>query len=119
MARLLGEPVAIPVPGGKQIDEHVGRVATATDAFSLAHMVAPPGWTEPGQRPEFDEYTLVLRGSLRVEHDAGQLVVTAGRTVLAEAGEWVRYSTGDEECEYVALCVPAFAPGLAHRDEEV
>jgi len=118
MPEVLRTPTRIPVPGGKVIDEHVGRVNSGTDAFSVAHMVAPAGWAEPSQTPEFDEVTLVLRGTVRVEHPEGVLEVHAGQSVVARAGETVRYSTGDTEAEYVAVCVPAFAPDLAHRAEE-
>jgi len=85
---------------------------------SIARMTSPGGWVEPGQRPEFDEYTVVLRGALRVEHSAGALDVRAGQAVMTRAGEWVRYSTPDKEgAEYLAICLPAFAPGSVHRDE--
>jgi quercetin dioxygenase-like cupin family protein len=99
----------------KLIDEVVGRVNTATEALSIAHMRSPAGWAEPGQTPEFDEYTYVLSGALRVESGDGDLVVQAGEAVHARAGEWVRYSTPDG-AEYVAVCLPAFAPGTVHRD---
>ncbi|CCH80039.1 conserved hypothetical protein [Nostocoides japonicum T1-X7] len=109
-------PTTIPVPGGKVIDEHVGRVNTAEEAVSIAHMTAPAGWSEPAQTPDFDEYTLVLRGSLVVEHDGGALDVQAGQAVVTRAGERVRYAAGPGGAEYVAVCLPAFAPELAHRD---
>jgi mannose-6-phosphate isomerase-like protein (cupin superfamily) len=118
MAELFRTPTRIPVPGGKVIDEHVGRVNSGTEAVSVAHMVAPAHWSEPAQTPEFDEITLVLRGTVRVEHPGGLLEVHAGQSVLTEAGETVRYSTGDVETEYVAVCLPAFSPDLAHRAEE-
>ena len=106
------------MPGGKTIDEHVGRVTTGSEHVSIAHMVAPSGWTEPAQTPEFEELTLVLHGTLLVEHDSGVLEVHRGQSVITFAGERVRYSTGpDEGAEYVAVCLPAFAPELAHRDE--
>ena len=118
MAELIEAPTRIPVPGGKVINEYVGRVNTGESALSVAHMVAPGGWEEPAQAPEFDEITLVLRGSVRVEHAGGVLDVAAGQAVLTRAGERVRYTTpGDEGAEYVAICLPAFAPELAHRDE--
>jgi mannose-6-phosphate isomerase-like protein (cupin superfamily) len=118
MPELIGAPTRIPVPGGKVIDEYVGRVNSATEAFSVAHMVAPGGWEEPAQRPEFDEVTVVLRGTVRVEHDAGALDVGAGQAVLTRAGERVRYTTpGEDGAEYVAVCLPAFAPALAHREK--
>lgn len=118
MAELFASPTRIPVPGGKVIDEHVGRANSGTEAVSVAHMVAPPNWTEPEQTPEFDEVTLVLRGTVQVQHPGGLLEVHAGQSVLTRAGETVRYSTGEEEAEYVAVCVPAFSPELAHRAEE-
>lgn len=110
-------PVLIPVPGGKTIAEHVGRASTGTAAVSVAHMVAPAGWSEPFQRPEFDEVTLVLDGEVRVEHDDGALTVGAGQSVMTRAGERVRYSTGDAGATYVAVCLPAFAPDTVHREE--
>jgi ethanolamine utilization protein EutQ (cupin superfamily) len=119
MPRLIEAAARIPVPGGKLIDEYVGRVVSATSAVSVAHMRAPAGWSEPAQTPEFDEITLVLKGSLRIEHDGGQLDVAAGQAVLTTAGERVRYLVGDgDDAEYVAICLPAFAPELAHRDGE-
>jgi hypothetical protein len=118
MAELISSPTRIPVPGGKVIDEYVGRVNSAESAVSVAHMVAPPNWTEPFQQPEFDEVTLVLRGVVRVEHPGGVLDVAAGQAVMTRRGERVRYSTLDSETEYVAVCLPAFAPGLANRDGE-
>ena len=117
MAELISAPTRIPVPGGKVIDEHVGRVNSSTEALSVAHMVAPANWSEPRQTPEFDEVTLVLRGMVRVEHGGGLLEAHAGQSVITRAGETVRYSTGDVETEYVAVCRPAFSPDLAHRDE--
>jgi len=118
MPRLVESPARIPVPGGKIIDEYVGRVATSTPAVSVAHMRAPAGWSEPAQAPDFDEFTLVLRGSLRVEHDGGSIDVAAGQAVVTAAGERVRYSVGPEGAEYVAVCLPAFAPDLAHREDD-
>lgn len=100
----------------KRIEEFVGRVNTATAAVSIARMVAPAGWVEPGQKPEFDEYTLVLEGSLRVETGNGTLDVSAGQAVCVAAGEWVRYST-PQGATYVAVCLPAFSPDSVHRDE--
>jgi ethanolamine utilization protein EutQ (cupin superfamily) len=104
------------VPGGKVIEEYVGRASTGTGQVSVARMRAPAGWDEPAQRPEFDEVTLVLSGSVRVEHDGGVLDVPAGAAVLTRAGERVRYTTPDG-AEYVAICLPAFAPGTAHRED--
>ena len=118
MPQLIAAPTIIPVPGNKQIREYVGRLNTQTGDVSIAHMVSPPGWSEPGQRPDFDEYTVVLRGALTVEHESGTLTVNAGQAVLASKGEWVRYSTPNPEgAEYVAICLPAFAPETVHRDD--
>lgn len=118
MPQLIDVPTRIPVPGGKVIDEYVGRVTSATTSVSVAHMKAPAGWSEPAQTPEFDEVTLVLRGTVLVEHDGGRLEVPAGRAVITRSGERVRYLVGDEGAEYVAVCLPAFDPELAHRDPE-
>lgn len=116
MPQLIDTPERIPVPGGKLIEEYVGRVATGTEGVSVARMTAPGGWDEPAQTPAFDEVTVVLRGTVRVEHDGGVLDVTAGQAVLTRAGERVRYSSPDAQgAEYVAVCLPAFAPDLAHR----
>lgn len=118
MPELVPAPTRIPVPGGKRIDEYVGRVTTGTAEVSVAHMVAPGGWEEPAQTPAFDEVTVVLRGVVRVEHDAGVLDVAAGQAVVTRAGERVRYTTPDPDgAEYVAVCLPAFAPDLAHRED--
>jgi ethanolamine utilization protein EutQ (cupin superfamily) len=116
MPRLIPSPTSIPVPGGKIIDEYVGAVNTQTDAVSIAHMRAPADWTEPFQTPEFDEYTLVLAGSLRIEHDGGHTDVAAGQAILTGAGERVRYSTL-EACEYVAICLPAFTLERVVRED--
>ncbi len=119
MPRLIPKATRIPVPGNKVLDEYIGGVNSGTNAISIAHMKSPPGWSEPGQRPEFDEYTVVLRGSLRVEHESGVLDVNAGQAVVASKGEWVRYSTPSPDgAEYVAICVPAFSPATVHRDSE-
>ncbi|GLW05470.1 hypothetical protein Misp01_06000 [Microtetraspora sp. NBRC 13810] len=117
MGRLINTATRIPVPGGKIIDEHVGRVNTGDDRVSIARMVAPAGWSEPAQTPEFAEYTLVLRGAVLIEHDGGTDEVTAGQAFVSEPGEKIRYSTGPEGAEYVAVCLPAFSPDTAHRDE--
>ena len=102
----------------KEILEYVGRVNSGTAQVSVAHMKSPPGWVEPGQTPEFDEYTVVLRGTLRVEGREGTLDVGAGQAVIASAGEWVRYSSPTSEgAEYVAVCLPAFSPATVHRDD--
>jgi mannose-6-phosphate isomerase-like protein (cupin superfamily) len=119
MPRLVPAPFVVPAAGTppKRIAEHFGRVATGTEAVSVAHMRSPPGWTEPGQTPEFDEYTVVLRGVLRVESRYGVLDVGAGQAVHAARGEWVRYSSpGPDGAEYVAVCLPAFSPETVHRD---
>lgn len=117
MARLIPAPTVVAAAGTppKRIEEFVGRVNSATAALSIARMTSPPGWQEPGQTPEFDEYTLVLAGSLRVETRGGVLEVRAGQAVHVPAGEWVRYGT-PEGAEYVAVCLPAFAPDTVHRD---
>ena len=109
MVQKVTVPTTIPVPGGKQIEEHVGRVHTGTESLSVAHMIAPPGWGEPFQQPRFDEVTIVVRGTMRVEHDGGVTDVGPGETVLVEAGERIRYSNPfEEEAEYWAFCAPAF-----------
>src|SRR5918998_3485231 len=109
MPQVVQSPIRVPVPGGKLIDEYVGRASTGTEQVSVAHMRSPAGWEEPAQTPEFDEVTLVLAGAVHVEHDGGTLVVAAGQAVLTRAGERVRYTT-PEGAEYVAVCLPAFAP---------
>ena len=102
----------------KLIDEYIGRVASGEARLSVAHMRSPAGWSEPGQRPEFDEFTVVLRGLLRVEHAGGTLDIAAGQAVHTRPGEWIRYSTPlAEGAEYIAVCLPAFAPATVHRDE--
>jgi quercetin dioxygenase-like cupin family protein len=117
MPELIASPSRVEAAGTKPklIDEYAGRVNTGEDRVSVAHMRSPAGWVEPGQRPDFDEYTLVLSGALHVEHEGGTLTVPAGQAVLARAGEWVRYSTPDG-AEYVAVCLPAFSPDTVHRD---
>jgi quercetin dioxygenase-like cupin family protein len=117
MPQLIDSPSRVEAAGTqpKLIDEFVGRVNTGDERLSVARMRSPAGWEEPGQRPEFDEYTVVLDGALHVEHDGGTLEVRAGQAVLAKAGEWVRYSTPDG-AEYVAVCLPAFSPTTVHRD---
>ncbi len=116
MPKLITAPTQIPVPGNKLVEEYIGRVNSADSGISIAHMHSPAGWSEPGQRPEFDEFTLVLSGVMRVEHEGGTMEVRAGQAVMARPGEWVRYST-PEGAEYVAICVPAFTPDTVHRDE--
>jgi quercetin dioxygenase-like cupin family protein len=118
MPQLIPTPTTIPVPGGKVIDEHVGRVNTGTDALSIAHMKAPGGWSEPFQAPAFDEYTLVLAGLVIVDHDGGTLEVPAGQSVITRAGERIRYSCGPDGAEYVAVCLPAFAPETVNREDD-
>ena len=119
MPQHVTQPTRIPAPGAKVIEEHVGRVHTGTESLSVAHMTAPPGWDEPVQTPEFDEVTIVARGTMRVEHDGGHLDVGPGETVLCRAGERVRYlnPSADEPCEYWAVCAPAFSPDAAGRED--
>ncbi len=121
MSRLITAPTRITAAGNKPkiIEELVGRVNTGDARVSIAHMRSPAGWTEPGQTPEFDEYSIVLAGVLRVTHREGMIDVAVGQAVHARAGEWVRYSTPtDAGAEYVAVCVPAFSPATVHRDPE-
>ncbi|HUW77532.1 MAG TPA: hypothetical protein VMV52_02135 [Candidatus Nanopelagicaceae bacterium] len=118
MATLISAPARIPVPGGKVIDEHVGLVATGDGHVSVARMIAPPGWSEPPQTPDFDEITVVLNGELIVETDDGDLRVLAGQSIITRAGERVRYLVGDEGAEYVAICTPAFSPESSNREED-
>ena len=120
MPTLIAAPTRIESAGSKPkiIEEFVGLSNTKTQGLSVAHMRSPEGWEEPGQKPEFDEYTVVLRGTLRVQHSSGELDVAAGQAVLAHRGEWVRYSTPFADgAEYIALCLPAFSPQTVHRDE--
>jgi mannose-6-phosphate isomerase-like protein (cupin superfamily) len=119
MPRLIERPAVVEAAGNKpkRIEEFAGRVNSGHSGVSVARMVSPGGWQEPGQRPEFEEITVVLRGRLRVEHEAGVLDVRAGQAIVTSPGEWVRYSTPDAEgAEYVAVCLPAFAPATVHRD---
>ncbi len=120
MPTLIAKPTRIEAAGNKPklIDEYVGRVNSRTEAASVAQMRSPEGWVEPGQTPEFDEFTVVLKGMLRVEHKGGHIDVRAGQAVIAHRGEWVRYSTPEAGgAEYIAVCLPAFSPGTVHRDE--
>jgi quercetin dioxygenase-like cupin family protein len=120
MATLIAKPTVIPAAGEppKIIEEFVGRVNSQTSAVSIAKMRSPSGWCEPGQTPEFDEYTIVLRGELRVETRDSVHTVATGQAVIVNAGEWVRYSTpGPEGAEYIAVCLPAFSPATVRRDE--
>ncbi len=119
MPTLIATPTRVEAAGNKPklIDEYVGRVNSGTSAASVAHMRSPGGWQEPGQTPEFDEFTVVLRGTLRVEYRDGSMDVRAGQAVIAHRGEWIRYSTPETEgAEYIAVCLPAFAPDTVHRD---
>lgn len=121
MATLLKAPTRVTAAGNKPklIDEYVGRVNSKTGDVSVAHMRSPSGWVEPGQTPEFEEYTVVLAGMLRVQTKSGTLDVMAGQAVIAHPGEWVRYSTpGPEGAEYIAVCRPAFSPATVHRDPD-
>jgi ethanolamine utilization protein EutQ (cupin superfamily) len=117
MPELIQSPSVVKAAGEppKRIEEYVGRANSGTEAVSIARMKSPPGWREPGQRPEFDEYTLVLEGALLVESETGKLEVKAGQAVLVRRGEWVRYGT-PSGAEYVAVCLPAFSPETVHRD---
>ena len=120
MPTLISSPRRVEAAGNKPklIDEYVGRANTRHEQVSIAHMRSPGGWVEPGQEPEFDEYTVVLRGLLRVTHRGGTLDVRAGQAVIARRGEWVQYSTPEAEgAEYVAVCLPAFSMETVHRDE--
>jgi mannose-6-phosphate isomerase-like protein (cupin superfamily) len=120
MPELIDSPSRVEAAGAKPklIDEFVGRVNTGEERVSVARMQSPQGWVEPGQRPDFDEWTVVLDGALHVEHDRGALDVRAGQAVLVRAGEWVRYSTPEQGgARYVAVCLPAFAADTVHRDD--
>lgn len=120
MPRLIEKPTVVQAAGNKpkQIQEFVGRVNSGHDAVSVARMVSPGGWVEPGQRPDFDEMTIVLKGMVRVEHEGGAIDVRAGQAVVTTAGEWIRYSSPEADgAEYIAVCLPAFSPATVHRDE--
>ena len=121
MPRLIEQPTVIQAAGNKpkRIEEFAGRVNSRDQDVSVARMVSPAGWVEPGQRPQFQEVTLVLRGMLKVEHEGGVTEVRAGQAIVTAPGEWVRYSTPEEGgAEYVAVCTPAFSPDTVHRDVE-
>ena len=121
MPILISQPTRIEAAGNKPklIDEYVGRVNSATPGVSVAHMRSPGGWVEPGQTPEFDEYTVVLKGMLRVEHNEGAFDVHAGQAIATKKGEWIRYSTPEDGgAEYIAICLPAFSIETVHRDAE-
>ena len=119
MPTLIAHPAVVPAVGNKpkRIEEYAGRVNSGHTGVSVARMVSPSGWVEPGQRPEFEEITVVLHGMLRVEHEHGVFDVHAGQAVVAHPGEWVRYSSpGEDGAEYVAICLPAFSVDAVHRD---
>jgi mannose-6-phosphate isomerase-like protein (cupin superfamily) len=119
MPTLIPRPTRVEAAGNrpKRIDEYIGRVNSKNEALSIAHMRSPGGWQEPGQTPEFDEFTVVLNGMLRVEYRGGAMDVRAGQAVMANKGEWVRYSTPEAEgAEYIAVCLPAFSVATVHRD---
>jgi mannose-6-phosphate isomerase-like protein (cupin superfamily) len=121
MPKLITQATRIQAAGNKPklIDEYVGRVNSQSSALSVAHMRSPGGWVEPGQTPEFEEFTVVLRGMLRVEHQEGVTEVRAGQAVVTNPGEWVRYSTPEPDgAEYIAVCLPAFSMESVHRDGE-
>jgi quercetin dioxygenase-like cupin family protein len=119
MPRLIAAPTVVRAAGTKpkRIEEFAGRVNSGDDSISVARMQSPPGWEEPGQRPEFEEITLVLRGMVRVQHEGGHIDVREGQAVVASPGEWIRYSTPEPGgAEYIAICRPAFSPDSVHRD---
>jgi mannose-6-phosphate isomerase-like protein (cupin superfamily) len=119
MARIITAPTHIKAHGQppKEIEEFIGNVNSATSALSIARMISPSGWSEPGQTPEFEEFTVVLRGQLKVETRGGTYQVEAGQAIITSRGEWVRYSTpGPEGAEYISVCLPAFSPENVHRD---
>jgi ethanolamine utilization protein EutQ len=120
MPTLISQPTRIQAAGNKPklIDEYIGRVNSKTTSVSVAHMRSPQGWEEPGQSPEFDEFTIVIKGMVRVHHKNGTMDVNAGQAVVAHSGEWVKYSTPlDEGAEYIAVCLPAFSMATVHRDD--
>lgn len=119
MPTLIERPTRIAAAGNlpKIIDEYVGRLNSKESRISVAHMRSPAGWEEPGQTPEFEEYTIVLRGRLQVRHKGGVVEVSAGQAIVSHPGEWIQYSTPDEATEYIAICLPAFSPATVHRDE--
>ena len=121
MPTFISTPTRITAAGNKPkiIQEFIGRVNSKTEAASVAHMKSPAGWIEPGQTPEFDEFTVVLAGMLRIEHQGGSLDVRAGQAVITHKGEWVKYSTPEPDgAEYIAVCLPAFSPATVHRDAQ-
>jgi mannose-6-phosphate isomerase-like protein (cupin superfamily) len=119
MPKLIATPIRIEAAGNKPIliDEYIGRVGSGHRQVSIAYLQCPAGWIEPGQTPDFEEFTVVLKGILRVAHRGGILDVRAGQAVVAHAGEWVQYSTPESDgAEYIAVCLPAFSPEAVHRD---
>jgi len=120
MAQKISKPTQVQAAGNlpKIIREYVGVVNTQTRDVSIAHMQSPAGWVEPGQTPEFDEYTIVLKGKLKVETKGGVDIVQEGQAIITKKGEWVRYSSPDADAEYIAVCLPAFTIENVHRDEE-
>ena len=121
MPTFIAKPTSIQAAGNKPklIDEYVGRVNSKTPGVSVAHMRSPQGWAEPGQTPEFEEFTIVLKGTLRITHKGGSFDVRAGQGVIAHKGEWVQYSTPEEGgADYIAVCLPAFSMETVHRDEK-
>ncbi len=121
MPTLIEKPTIIEAAGNKpkKIEEFAGKVNSGHDNISIARMTSPGGWVEPGQRPEFEELTVVLEGTLSVEHESGTLKVSSGQAVITHPGEWVRYSTPEEGgAKYIAVCLPAFSPDTVNRDEE-
>ena len=120
MPRLIESPTVVAAAGNKpkRIEEFAGRVNSGHTGVSVARMTSPEGWVEPGQRPEFEEITVVLRGVMRVEHEQGVIEVRAGQAIVTAPGEWIRYSTPESGgCEYIAVCLPAFSPETVNRDE--
>jgi ethanolamine utilization protein EutQ (cupin superfamily) len=119
MAKKINSPSIITAAGNKpkKIEEFIGRVNSKTDSVSIARMKSPQGWVEPGQKPEFDEYTLVLKGTLKVKTERDEFFIKQGEAIIINKGEWVQYSTPLEEAEYIAVCLPAFGMDIVHRDE--
>jgi len=120
MPTLIAQPTRIEAAGNKPkiIDEYIGRLNSGTSSASVAHMRSPEGWVEPGQTPEFVEFTVVLKGLLRVQHKSGSLDVRSGQAIITNPGEWIQYSTPEPGgAEYIAVCLPAFSPQSVHRDE--
>lgn len=120
MPQIIEAPTVIEAAGNKpkRIEEYVGRVNSGHSELSVARMVSPAGWAEPGQRPEFTEVTVVLKGTIHLEYEGGECDIAAGQAVVTEAGEWVRYSTPHADgAQYIAVCLPAFSPTTVHRDE--